>query len=235
MARWGWIRPQTPTGILAIVLMLVLAPSPAQATLFECMDAAGGLVMTDSPSQLQHCRTLFESRTDLRDQPAPRASASPAPLAAPMAEKMEPTTEPSPSPAKPDRPSSIAVPLQRIGSLFVVSITINESRDARVIVDTGASHTVLSRSIARDAGLYVDARSTPVTMQTVGGQVQGDIIRVESIKVADAEVKSSQAAIYDLPDAPPGVEGLLGLSFLRQFEVTLDAARNQLHLGRATP
>jgi hypothetical protein len=52
------------------------------------------------------------------------------------------------------------------------------------------------------------------------------------MKVAEAEVRSSLAAIYDLPDAPPGVEGLLGLTFLRQFEVRLDSAHNQLHLGK---
>jgi clan AA aspartic protease (TIGR02281 family) len=134
-----------------------------------------------------------------------------------------------------EKPHAIAVPLQRIGSLLVVAIMVNSTRQARLIIDTGASHTVLSRSIASDAQLFTARRPVQVTMQTVGGQVQGDMVRVDSIRVADLEVKDSWAAIYDLPDAPTGVEGLLGLNFLRQFEMTLDSARNQLYLEKIHP
>ena len=40
------------------------------------------------------------------------------------------------------------------------------------------------------------------------------------------------AAIHDLPNAPPEIEGLLGLNVLGHFTVTLDGVRNQLLLGR---
>jgi hypothetical protein len=40
--------------------------------------------------------------------------------------------------------------------------------------------------------------------------------------------------IHDLPDSPTGVEGLLGLSALRQFQVTLDPTRKVLSLQPAT-
>jgi hypothetical protein len=72
-------------------------------------------------------------------------------------------------------------------------------------------------------------------MHTVGGAVQADMVQIDSIRLAEAEVHHSMAAIYDLPDAPPDIEGLLGLSVLRHFELTLDTARNQLHLGPAKP
>ena len=72
-------------------------------------------------------------------------------------------------------------------------------------------------------------------MYTVGGSVQADMVQVDSIRIAGAEVRNSMAAIHDLPDATADIEGLLGLSVLRQFEVTLDTARNRLHLGLPQP
>ena len=59
------------------------------------------------------------------------------------------------------------------------------------------------------------------------------IVRVESIQLAGTEVRQSLAAIHDLPDAPPGVEGLLGQSFLRQLEVTVNTAKGELQLRSA--
>ena len=127
------------------------------------------------------------------------------------------------------------MPLDRLGSLFVVTVEINETRSARLILDTGASHTILSHAIARDLGLFSLRPVASVTMHTVGGSVQADMIHVDSIRIAGAEVRNSLAAIHNLPDVPPEIEGLLGLSVLRQFEVTLDTARSRLHLGLPQP
>ena len=74
-----------------------------------------------------------------------------------------------------------------------------------------------------------------VTMHTVGGSVQADMVHVDSIRIAGAEVRNSLVAIHDLPDAPPDIDGLLGLSVLGQFDVTLDATRSRLYLGQPNP
>lgn len=49
------------------------------------------------------------------------------------------------------------------------------------------------------------------------------------------EVRNSLATIYDPPDAPEGVEGLLGLRVRWQFAVALDTTQSQFHLNRLTP
>ena len=219
-----------PCGMTAALVIMLAIPvdQSVHGALFECQDPAGVLVITDSPSQLILCRPLGEQAPDAsRLSPAPPNSAPvpPAPREAPP-ERQPPDQSPG---------SMITVPLQRIGSLLVVTLTINRTREARLIVDTGASHTILSHRIAQDLDLYADASTTPVTMHTVGGSVRGDVVRVDSIRVAHAEVRGTTAAIYDLPDAPAGVDGLLGLSFLRQFRVTVDTAYDQLVLTRAAP
>jgi clan AA aspartic protease (TIGR02281 family) len=141
----------------------------------------------------------------------------------------------SPSTQHAVHPASISVPLEQLGSLFVVTIQVNETRLARVILDTGASHTILSHAIARDLGLFSRRPVASVTMHTVGGSVQADMVQVDSIRIAGAEVRDSIAAIHDLPETPSDIEGLLGLSVLRQFEVTLDTTRNRLYLGLPQP
>lgn len=215
--RRGWL------GIAGVVTTeIVLCASISPAGFYECKEPTGNTVITDSPSQLTHCSLVSI------DSPSSQRPIS----SAPSTDLEKPASNTSSAPLSTAKPHSIAVPLQRIGSLFVVSIMVNSTRQARLIIDTGASHTVLSRSIASDAQLLTERRPVPVTMQTVGGQVQGEMVRVDSIGVADVEVKNTWAAIYDLPDAPAGVEGLLGLNFFRQFEMTLDSTRNQLYLEK---
>jgi len=216
---------------LAIILILILVIPRGHVVygaLYECQDATGVIVITDSPAQLTLCQTLGAPSTDT----SPPVSPPPDP---PPESPSSHQSQPEPPPLDRLSPTTIMVPLQRIGSLFVVSLTINHTREARLIVDTGASHTILSRRIALDLGLYADTQATPVTLQTVGGPVRGEVVPIESIQVAEAEVRGSAAAIYDLPDAPAGVEGLLGLSFLGHFRVTIDTVHNQLMLVRTTP
>ena len=50
----------------------------------------------------------------------------------------------------------VEVPLQQVGHLFVVTVKLNGEQDARLIVDTGASHSVVSHRLAIELGLYSD-------------------------------------------------------------------------------
>jgi clan AA aspartic protease (TIGR02281 family) len=217
-------------GLLASAIMI----ESAHSALFSCTDSPGITIITDSPVQLSQCRPLSENSSAPRvERPHGSAPAlDPVPLP-PNPAALPPLAPPPKEQAL--RPTSVSVPLERLGSLFVVTIQVNETRSARLILDTGASHTILSRAIARDLGLFSLRPVASVTMHTVGGSVQADMVQVDSIRIAGAEVRNSMAAIHDLPDAPPDIEGLLGLSVLRQFEVTLDTARNRLHLGLPQP
>jgi aspartyl protease family protein len=126
--------------------------------------------------------------------------------------------------------NAVTVPVTRVGRSLVVQVRINGLREARLIVDTGADITVLSSDIARDLGLNGSGRSTSMTLNTVGGSVRADVVRVESLGVGTAEVKNVAVAVHDLPDAQAGVDGLLGLTFLDRFLVTLDAQKGELQL-----
>lgn len=201
-------------------LLLLFFASPGHTALYSCTDAAGTAVITDSPAQLRHCTLLGTGR-----------SASP--------ERITPAPDPSPRrPAESEAPrehptqaSVFSAPLERIGSLLVVTIQVNGTRPAKMILDTGASHTILSYAVARDLGLWALHRSASMTMHTAGGTVQAEILPIASITIGGAEVRNIEAVIHDLPEAPPDIDGLLGLNVLHRFTVTLDTARNRLLLG----
>ena len=53
---------------------------------------------------------------------------------------------------------------------------------------------------------------------------------VGTMDVGGAEVRDVPVAVYDLPDPTPAIDGLLGLSYLSHFLVTLDTERGQLSL-----
>jgi predicted aspartyl protease len=90
--------------------------------------------------------------------------------------------------------------------------------------------TLLSRTIARDLGLYGESPVSSALVNTAGGQVTVDVMKIGAIEVGGATVHNVPVAIFDLPDAPPSIEGLLGLSFLSHFLVTLDIKQNELRL-----
>lgn len=120
--------------------------------------------------------------------------------------------------------------MTRSGRSLVVQATLNGMRDARLILDTGADITILSRSVAMDIGLLPSAVLATVTLNTAGGSVRADVFRVGTVSLGEAEARNVTAAVHDLPDAPAGVDGLLGLTFLDQFLVTVDAKKGELHL-----
>jgi len=193
--------------------------------IYRCYDKEGRQVLTDQPAQLEQCIFL--------DVVAPPMSDSRKLPVAPIPAVPGPTEDRRALPeAQGTGQANLTVdmPLQQVGHLFVVTVKLNGEQDAQLIVDTGASHSIVSHRLAIELGLYSDLTMGTVTMNTVGGSVQAPLARIKSIRLAEAEVKDSVVVIHDLPDAPKGVEGLLGLSALRQFQVTLDPTKKLLSL-----
>ena len=219
-----------PTVIISVLLGLA-ATLPNQAwSIYLCQDEEGRQILTDRPAQLRSCATM-----DLPSSP-PAGSARPAPSPA------------QPSPPAPGEPADRAgpshphatgttIPIQRAGHLFLATVkmsgNVGES-EGRLIVDTGASHTIVSHKLALELGLFSDSQLGTVTMNTVGGPVQAPLARMKSIRIGEVEVVNSLVIVHDLRDMPGGVEGLLGLSTLQNFQVTLDPNGSILSLKPVT-
>lgn len=230
-----------------IIAVLFLLPSKADGgTTYRCTDGKGAVVFTDSPAQLEQCVPfVHESLSDAtpsspsksRLQPAiPRHDAvpvEPSELPADRKEEVDEELDPKDDDAQDEGerpPNEMVIRLTKIGGALVTQVRLNHSVDAHLIVDTGATMTVLSYEVATGLGLLSGADNRISTVNTAGGQVQVSLAHIDHLQVGEAEAKNVDVAIHDLPDNIPGVSGLLGMSFLNHFVVSLDADRELLKL-----
>ena len=95
---------------------------------------------------------------------------------------------------------------------FYADVEIN-NMPIHILVDTGASGIALSRNDARRAGLAVSAGMFDVIGEGAGGDVKGEFVTLDSVKLGKQTASQVPAVILD-----GGEQSLLGQSFLRQFQ-----------------
>jgi predicted aspartyl protease len=133
---------------------------------------------------------------------------------------------PEPPPGSLPR-GAIAVPVEALGASVIVPVMLNRSLKAYLVLDTGATGTVVSRRIASNLGLPKIGSTKTIT---VGGSVTRPIARLRSLKVGEAEVQNLVVLIHDF-HPHPRIEGLLGMDFLGRFHVSLDSRKQLLVLS----
>ena len=223
------------------VLLSFLPVDPTWPNTYRCQDSSGHMVLTDSPAQLEDCELLSNEpapaqRPAFSQPPTPPPSTPPLPNAESESEELEEEEyeeefayEENGNSEK-DKTGTVTVPVRRYGGSLIVPVTLNNQKSVNLILDTGATMTVLSTEVAIELGLTSDSESQVATVNTAGGPVQVSLTRVESMGVNGAKAKNVVVAIHDLPDVQPGIDGLLGMSFLNNFLVILDSNQGQLQL-----
>jgi hypothetical protein len=122
---------------------------------------------------------------------------------------------------------AIMVPVLSTGRSTIVSVTLNRSINANLMLDTGATNTIVSRRLAALLSLRPMANAT---VHTVGGVIGVAIARLQSLRVGEAEVTDLPVVIHDFsPD--PRFEGLLGMDFLGRYQIGLDVQKQILVLS----
>ena len=124
--------------------------------------------------------------------------------------------------------TTFQVPFQRQGPSVLVPGKVNGQLVGYFILDTGATFTLVSRAAADSFGI-VKGGST-VRLATASGTIQVPLTLLEEVEVGGAVARHVAAVIHDLPNMPPTIIGLLGLSFLERFRVNLDLTSGLLIL-----
>ena len=126
------------------------------------------------------------------------------------------------------KPTTVAI--RQLYSALVVPVTIN-GISATLVLDTGATQILINPGLARLAGLEVTSGAPKVRGNVVGGrQVAVPLVRARSVSVGSAKVEDIDVGVYDALPGRPGVDGLLGASFLHHFKFTVDRKNLQLIL-----
>jgi len=115
-----------------------------------------------------------------------------------------------------------AFPVARQGRPITLQVAINGKRGI-FILDTGATLVALKRAFAKKASVVVDEGSA-VRLHTANGMSDGKLGRAATIQLRSLQAKDVPIVIQDDDRATfgDGVDGLLGMSFLSRFKVTID-------------
>jgi clan AA aspartic protease (TIGR02281 family) len=123
----------------------------------------------------------------------------------------------------------VAVPLKNSKNALMVDATLTQGKahmDGSFIIDTGATYTSISREMAQQLGLTLD-RSNTVFITTANGRIEVPRVTIQTLSVNGLEAHNIEATVIPVRKGA-SFSGLLGLSFIRQFVVTIDPASNQL-------
>jgi predicted aspartyl protease len=124
-----------------------------------------------------------------------------------------------------------ATPFATMRHTILVHAVLNHQEPVILLLDTGATRTLLTPDIARRLGISPEPdapRSSMVTLGSKEGQLP--LIRLASLAVGDAAVEDLHVGVCTTLPHAPFIDGLLGGDFLKHFTLRLDYARSRLQL-----
>ena len=96
---------------------------------------------------------------------------------------------------------------------YYVTARVNGS-DVRLLVDTGATVSVLSKRHAERAGLFPSPAEYTVSVRTANGIAKAAPVRLRDFEIGDARLQDVQALVMDTP----GNISVLGIGTLQRFK-----------------
>jgi len=99
----------------------------------------------------------------------------------------------------------------------------------RFIVDTGATYVTIPPAIAKRVGLY-DLKFKTIEVQTANGKVEVPRVRLKNISIGKMNQSRVRATIQTISEDNPNL-GLLGMSFLDEYKVTVHQNKKAIELA----
>lgn len=109
------------------------------------------------------------------------------------------------------------------GELIVVPVYLSGKSgvyDGLFIWDTGSSGIIIDHGVASDIGYSARDGIGFSTVASAVGKEKGYRLIIKQLEVLDKKLNDVEVRCHDLKDQ--GVEGLIGMSFLKQFKWCLD-------------
>ena len=124
----------------------------------------------------------------------------------------------------------VGIPLHRSGNHFIVDARPAHGSSIRLLIDTGASMTILNPDVLEQHGIGYQNTGRRGVFNTANGPVQAPIYKLDSLLVGDWQVNQLEIAVLDL-SSHSNIDGLLGMNFLRHFQFFIDQNEALLRLS----
>jgi clan AA aspartic protease (TIGR02281 family) len=122
--------------------------------------------------------------------------------------------------------------LRRVGDQFLVQGRLDQRRDVTLLIDTGAAMTMLEPRLLASLGYGLDGREA--YFSTANGVVAAPVVALDRLSLGQAGVDHLPVGGLTM-GMSPGVDGLLGMNFLRHYEFRIDQSEGLLYLQRRRP
>jgi len=124
----------------------------------------------------------------------------------------------------------VSIPLPESGGTIRAEVTVAGRLAVPCIIDTGATYSALPSWCVEELGLGSDGQRR-ISIATASGVRTVPLVTVPSISLGPLTVGPLDVLVLDLPHAPGSSSpGLLGLDFLRHFNVSIDCSRGELRI-----
>jgi predicted aspartyl protease len=107
-----------------------------------------------------------------------------------------------------------------------------QRRPLRLVLDTGAAETIVIPDVLDELGYNPRQGESITVIRSAVGREQGYLIRVARFACLGHESNEFRVHAHDLPDGW-NIEGLIGLSFLRQFNYQIRSVEGRILVERA--
>lgn len=126
-----------------------------------------------------------------------------------------------------------SIPFERTPSgLILVNAILNGSVRTRMVFDTGADTVVITEKLARKLNLDIAGGGEEITLHTNCGDVSGQAFTLNKIELGNVSKGNVRSVIAPLESSLSGYDGLLGLSFLGDFKITVDYKKGKIMISR---
>jgi Aspartyl protease len=116
----------------------------------------------------------------------------------------------------------------RIGRIWA-PVYINGRGPFRLVLDTGASHSVITAGVAEALGIQPQQRAA--LLRGVTGSATVAAVRIDSLRVGDLMMNSTSLPI--VPDVFGGAQGVLGPEGLADKRILIDFVGDQIIIARS--